>query len=71
MSKKSDIEKLVGVATLPPSFLPIGICILIHKQATQTKHFNGECIANFDHLNRKLHIQTDTNVQQGMQGVVA
>ena len=68
MSKESDIEKLVGVATLPPSFLPIGIGILIHKQATQTKH---ECIANFDHLNRKLHIQTDTNVQQGMQGVVA
>ena len=45
MSKESDIEKLVGVATLPPSFLPIGIGILIHKQATQTKHFNGECIA--------------------------
>ena len=71
MSKESNIEKLVEVATLPPSLLPIGIGILPHKQATRTKHFNGECKANFDHLARKLHTQTDTNVQQGMQGVVA
>ena len=71
MSKESNIEKLVEVATLPPSLLPIGIGILPHKQATRTKHFNGECKANFDHLDRKLHTQTDTNVQQGMQGVVA
>ena len=35
---------LVGVATLPPSFLPSGI--LHHKQATSAKYFDGECKSN-------------------------
>ena len=37
---------LVGVASLPPSLIP-SLCntgILLHKQATQTKHFCLECI---------------------------
>ena len=35
MSEESNIEKLVGVATLPPSLIPAlwNIGILLHKQA--------------------------------------
>ena len=37
---------LVIVAPLPPSLIPAlcNIDILLHKQATQTKHFCPECI---------------------------
>ena len=47
---KSNIEKLVRVATLTLLFLPSGfwnISILLHKQATQSKHFCLECILKF------------------------
>ena len=44
MSQESNIEELVGAATLP-SFIPAlwNIGILLHKQAPRTKHFDGEC----------------------------
>ena len=43
--KESNLEKLLGVATLPPSSCPLqNIGILLHKQATRAKHFDGECI---------------------------
>ena len=45
ISQESNIEKLVGVATLPPSLIHAlwKIGILLHKQATHTKHYWGEC----------------------------
>jgi hypothetical protein len=47
MSQESNIEKLVGLATLPLSILPSAhwnIGISLHKQATLGKHFGHECI---------------------------
>ena len=37
----------------PPSFLPIGI--LLHKQATHTKHSWGECIHELDYNLGKIN----------------
>ena len=38
----------LGVATLSPSIIPClwNIGILLHKQATWTKRFDGECMKN-------------------------
>ena len=39
---------LVGVVTLPPSLISVlwNIGILLHKQDTQAKHFDGKCTYN-------------------------
>ena len=49
MSKESNIERLVAVATLPLSLNPAlwNIGILLHKQATRTKHFESQCITQY------------------------
>ena len=60
MSLESNIEKLVGVATLPLSLIYAlwNIGIFLHKQATHTKHFDGHWIRN-----KNIHKKTHINVQ--------
>jgi hypothetical protein len=44
MSYELDIEMLVGMAQLSlPHSRPLEYRHLLHKHATQTKHFDGEC----------------------------
>ena len=44
ISKSIKYSKAIGSGN-PPSLIPAlwNIGILLHKQATQTKHFDGEC----------------------------
>ena len=52
MSYQSNIEKLVGVANTPylvPALWNIGI--LLHKQATLSKHFEPKCIKDKTTIN--------------------
>ena len=45
MSYELDIEMLVGMAQLSlPHSRPLEYRHLLHKQATRTKHFDGDCI---------------------------
>ena len=54
ISLESNIEILVGVVTLAPSFPNIGI--LIHKQAILGKHFEHECINKTESPHMKLWV---------------
>jgi hypothetical protein len=57
MSEQSNIEKLVGVATFPSSG-----GILLHKQATRAKNFDGECM-------RQIYVSNlDKNMVYGRPG---